>query len=97
MQFQVEKTLSAFPEVAFVFSKTGTAEMASDPMPPNASDTFVMLKSRDQWPDPTAPKSALVQRMEEALEKVPGNAYEFTQPVQCALTSSLPGCAAMWR
>jgi cobalt-zinc-cadmium resistance protein CzcA len=82
MQFQVEKTLSAFPEVAFVFSKTGTAEMAADPMPPNASDTFVMLKSPDQWPDPTAPKSALVKRMEEALEKLPGNAYEFTQPVQ---------------
>jgi len=73
MQFQVEKTLSAFPEVAFVFSKTGTAEMASDPMPPNASDTFVILKSRHQWPNPTEPKPALVQRMEEALAALPGN------------------------
>ncbi len=52
MQSQVEKTLSAFPEVAFVFSKTGTAEMASDPMPPNVSDTFIILKPRDQWPNP---------------------------------------------
>jgi cobalt-zinc-cadmium resistance protein CzcA len=91
MQFQVEKTLSAFPEVAFVFSKTGTAEMASDPMPPNASDTFVILKSRDQWPDPTEPKSALVQRMEEALEKLPGNAYEFTQPVQLRFNELIAG------
>jgi cobalt-zinc-cadmium resistance protein CzcA len=91
MQFQVEKTFSAFPEVAFVFSKTGTAEMASDPMPPNASDTFVILKSRDQWLDPTEPKSALGQRMEEALEKLPGNAYEFTQPVQLRFNELIAG------
>jgi len=91
MQFQVEKILSAFPEVAFVFSKTGTAEMASDPMPPNASDTFVMLKSRDQWPDPTESKSALVQRMEEVLEQLPGNAYEFTQPVQLRFNELIAG------
>ena len=91
MQFQVEKTLSAFPEVAFVFSKTGTAEMASDPMPPNASDTFVILKPHDQWPDPSEPKSALVQRMEEALEALPGNAYEFTQPVQLRFNELIAG------
>ena len=80
MQSQVEKTLSAFPEVALVFSKTGTAEMASDPMPPNFSDTFIILKPRDQWPHPHEPKSALIQRMEEALEQLPGNNYEFTNP-----------------
>ncbi|HEY5869367.1 MAG TPA: CusA/CzcA family heavy metal efflux RND transporter, partial [Candidatus Tectomicrobia bacterium] len=70
MQSQVEKTLSAFPEVAFVFAKTGTAEMASDPMPPNVSDTFIILKPRQEWSNPAEPKSALVQRMEEALEEV---------------------------
>ena len=68
MQFQVEKTLEGFPEVALVFAKTGTAEMASDPMPPNVSDTFVMLKPRHEWPNPEEPKTALVERMEEALD-----------------------------
>jgi cobalt-zinc-cadmium resistance protein CzcA len=91
MQFQVEKTLSAFPEVALVFSKTGTAEMASDPMPPNASDTFVILKARDQWPNPTEPKPALVQRMEVALEALPGNSYVFTQPVQLRFNELIAG------
>ena len=52
MQLAVEKTVSRFPQVAFVFSKTGTAEIASDPMPPNATDTFVILKPREEWPDP---------------------------------------------
>ncbi|MGE3539168.1 MAG: efflux RND transporter permease subunit [Candidatus Tectimicrobiota bacterium] len=91
MQALVEKTLSAFPEVAFVFSKTGTADMASDPMPPNVSDTFVMLKPRDQWPDPHELKSALVQRMEEALEEIPGHNYEFTQPIQMRFNELISG------
>jgi cobalt-zinc-cadmium resistance protein CzcA len=91
MQLQVEKALSAFPEVAFVFSKTGTAEVASDPMPPNFSDTFIILKPRDQWPDPTEPKSTLVQRMEEALEQLPGNVYEFTQPIQLRFNELISG------
>jgi cobalt-zinc-cadmium resistance protein CzcA len=91
MQSQVEKTLSAFPEVAFVFAKTGTAEMASDPMPPNVSDTFIILKPRDQWPDPHEPKSALIQRMEEALEEVPGHNYEFTQPIQMRFNELISG------
>ena len=91
MQSQVEKTLSAFPEVAFVFSKTGTAEMASDPMPPNVSDTFIILKPRQQWPNPDEPKSALIQRMEEALEEVPGHNYEFTQPIQMRFNELISG------
>ncbi len=57
MQLKVEKAVLAFPEVATVFSKTGTAEVASDPMPPNSSDTFVILKPRGQWPDPALPKA----------------------------------------
>jgi cobalt-zinc-cadmium resistance protein CzcA len=91
MQLQVEKTVSAFPEVAFVFSKTGTAEMAADPMPPNVSDTFIILKPRDQWPSPDEPKSALVRRMEEALEEVPGHNYEFTQPIQMRFNELISG------
>jgi cobalt-zinc-cadmium resistance protein CzcA len=91
MQLQVEKTLSAFPEVAFVFSKTGTAEMASDPMPPNVSDTFIILKPRDQWPTPHEPKSTLIQRLEAALEEVPGHTYEFTQPIQMRFNELISG------
>jgi cobalt-zinc-cadmium resistance protein CzcA len=91
MQLQIEKTVSAFPEVALVFSKTGTAEMASDPMPPNVSDTFIILKPRDQWPNPHEQKSTLVQRLAEALEEVPGHTYEFTQPIQMRFNELISG------
>ena len=91
MQFQVEKTLRTFPEVAFVFSRTGTAEMASDPMPINISDTFVILKPRTEWPDPQEPKSALISRMEAVLRTLPGNNYEFTQPIQMRFNELIAG------
>ena len=52
MQIEIEKTVSALPEVAFVFSKTGTAEIATDPMPPNAADTFIIFRPEEQWPNP---------------------------------------------
>jgi cobalt-zinc-cadmium resistance protein CzcA len=91
MQFQVEKTLRTFPEVAFVFSRTGTAEMASDPMPINISDTFVILKPRGEWPNPDEPKSALIGRMEDVLKTLPGNNYEFTQPIQMRFNELLAG------
>ena len=82
MQLAVEKTISRFPQVAFVFSKTGTAEMASDPMPPNASDTFIILKPREAWPDPSLTKEALIEEIAKAVNLLPGNVYEFTQPIQ---------------
>ena len=91
MQFKVEAALKAFPEVELVFSKTGTAEMASDPMPPNVSDTFVMLNPRGAWPNPEEPKNALVERMEEALTQLPGNNYEFTQPIQMRFNELIAG------
>jgi cobalt-zinc-cadmium resistance protein CzcA len=91
MQLQVERTLSTFPEVAVVFSKTGTAEMATDPVPPNSSDAFVVLKPRVQWPEPDTPKRALLRRMEAFLERLPGNSYEFTQPIQMRFNELLAG------
>ena len=91
MQFEVEKAVSQFKEVAFVFGKTGSAEMASDPMPPNATDTFVILKDAEQWPDPKLPKSELIKRIEEAVRKVPGNNYEFTQPIQMRFNELIAG------
>lgn len=91
MQARVEKKISGIPEVAFIFSKTGTAEVASDPMPPGASDTFIILKPRAEWPDPSLAKEALVRRIEAAVSTLPGNALEFTQPIQMRFNELLAG------
>ncbi|QPF82333.1 CusA/CzcA family heavy metal efflux RND transporter [Bradyrhizobium genosp. L] len=91
MQLSVEKTVSRFPQVSFVFSKTGTAEVASDPMPPNASDTFIILKPRDAWPDPSLSKEQLIEDISEAVGRLPGNVYEFTQPIQMRFNELLAG------
>lgn len=91
MQLDVEKALKTFPEVGFVFSKTGTAELASDPMPPNVSDTFVMLNPRHEWPNPYLSKFDLIAKIEEKLQKVPGNNYEFTQPIEMRFNELIAG------
>ena len=91
MQFQVEKAVARVPEVRFVFSKTGTAELASDPMPPNVSDTFIIMKPRDEWPEPKLPKAELVEKIEAALAVLPGNAYEITQPIQMRFNELIAG------
>jgi cobalt-zinc-cadmium resistance protein CzcA len=91
MQLVVERTVSRFPQVAFVFSKTGTAEIASDPMPPNASDTFIILKPSEAWPDRSMTKEALIEQISKAVSQLPGNAYEFTQPIQMRFNELLAG------
>jgi heavy metal efflux system protein len=91
MQIEIEKTVSAMPQVAFVFSKTGTAEVATDPMPPNAADTFIIFKPREQWPDPDLTKEALLEQIEAAVRELPGNNYEFTQPIQMRFNELLAG------
>ncbi|MFN7114661.1 MAG: efflux RND transporter permease subunit [Alphaproteobacteria bacterium] len=91
MQLQVEKAISALPEVAFVYSKTGTAEMAADPMPPNVSDTFVILKSKDEWPDKSMTKAKFIEKLSAAVEQVPGNNYEYTQPIQMRFNELIAG------
>jgi len=91
MQYAVEKGVLKFPEVKEVFSKIGTPEVATDPMPPNVADTFIMLKPRKEWPDPKKPKAQLVEEMEEALTKIPGNNYEFTQPIQMRFNELISG------
>lgn len=91
MQLKVEKTISQFPQVAFVYSKSGTAEVASDPMPPNSSDAFIMLKPREEWPEPELPKEELQRRIEEAVSALPGNNYEFSQPIQMRFNELLAG------
>ena len=128
MQYDVERTVSAFPEVAFTYSKTGTAELASDPMPPNVSDTFIILKPREEWRseeeldlriselEAASPhedsheeeghshgeeaeskvavqghKGKLIRLLELTLQSVPGNNYEFTQPIQMRFNELISG------
>lgn len=91
MQSAIERTVSTFPEVAFIYSKTGSPELATDPMPPNISDTFIILKPREQWPEPNLPKADLIKRVEAAVTKHPGNVYEFTQPIQMRFNELLSG------
>ena len=91
MQLEVERAVAAFPEVAFVFSKVGTAEMATDAMGPNSADTFIILKPRAEWPDPGETKAELVKRIESKLNNLPGNLYEFTQPIQMRFNELIAG------
>jgi cobalt-zinc-cadmium resistance protein CzcA len=91
MQAQIERGLQGMPEIRTVFSRTGTAEVASDPMPPNATDTFIMLKDRKEWPNPSEAKAAVVERIEARLAQVPGHAYEVTQPIQMRFNELIAG------
>jgi len=91
MQQQLEATLKTAPEVERAYAKIGTAEIATDPMPPNVADTFVMLKDRQHWPDPGKPKTAVVKDLERLAASVPGNNYEFTQPIQMRFNELISG------
>ncbi len=91
MQTELERTIKQFPEVDRIFAKLGTAEIATDPMPPNVADNFVMLKPQSEWPDPKRSKADLVDAMQQAVAKVPGNNYEFTQPIQMRFNELLSG------
>ncbi|EQA99398.1 cation transporter [Sphingobium quisquiliarum P25] len=91
MQSRIERAIARLPEVRFVFSKTGTAELASDPMPPNISDTFIIMKPRGQWPDRNLPKAALVAKVERVLESLPGGAFEISQPIQMRFNELIAG------
>ncbi|MFI8742166.1 efflux RND transporter permease subunit [Pseudomonas sp. NPDC077405] len=94
MQAQLEETLKSFPEVDKVVAKIGTPEVATDPMPPSVADNFVILKPRDQWPDPDKTKDELVAEMEEAVTQLPGNKYEFTQPIEMRFNELISGVRA---
>lgn len=91
MQLMIERTIRKFPQVAVVFSKTGTAEAAMDPMPPNTTDTFIMLKPREEWPDPELTKDELQRQIAEAVGALAGNVYEFSQPIQWRFNELIAG------
>ena len=91
MQFANENLISKFPQVAFVFSRSGTPDLAADPMPPSATDTYIMLKPRDEWPDPGLAKDDLIREISEKASRLPGNKFEFSQPIQMRFNELIAG------
>jgi len=91
MQNTLEKKLKELPEVSHIYAKIGTPDIATDPMPPSVADVFVMIKERDEWPDPRKPKASLVRELEQVAHNVPGNKYEFTQPIQMRFNELISG------
>jgi cobalt-zinc-cadmium resistance protein CzcA len=92
MQKQIEVTLKRkFPEIERVFARIGTAEIASDPMPPNISDGYIMLKPESQWPKPRKSRDALLAEIQQTVERLPGNSYEFSQPIQLRFNELISG------
>ena len=91
MQYALEKEIKKIPEVQTIFAKVGTAEIATDPVPPNVADNFIMLKPRNEWPNPDKEKSAVVAEIERVSKGVYGNNYEFTQPIQMRFNELISG------
>ncbi|MBL4789486.1 MAG: CusA/CzcA family heavy metal efflux RND transporter [Kordiimonadaceae bacterium] len=94
MQLLLEERLRGFPEVDKIVSKIGTADVATDPMPPNVADTFIFIKERSEWPDPTKPKNQLVEEIKAVMLTYPGNKYEFTQPIEMRFNELISGVRA---
>ena len=91
LQEQLEAKIRDMPEVERVFAKIGSGEVATDPMPPSVADNFIIMKPRDQWPDPGKPKSAVVADLEALVTPIPGNRYEFLQPIQMRFNELIAG------
>ena len=91
MQMALERVIKAQPEVETMFSRTGTAEAAVDPMPPNISDSVIVLKDRKDWPDPSLEKEALIERVEKVAGQQIGNNFEFSQPIELRFNELISG------
>lgn len=91
MQQALEKRVIAFPEVKEFFARIGTAEVASDPMPPSISDGYVMLKPQKDWPNPAKSKDELIEEITKAVAEIPGNNYEISQPIQLRFNELISG------
>ncbi len=94
MQRMLEKRLAKIPEVRESFARTGTSEVATDPMPPSISDGYVMLKPRKAWPDPGKPKAEVVREIQRAALEIPGSNYEISQPIQLRFNELIAGVKA---
>jgi len=92
MQQHLESTLlREFPEIERMFARIGTAEVATDPMPPNAADSYIMLRPDKEWPRPRKTHAELVAAITEAAQRIPGNNYEFSQPIQLRFNELISG------
>ena len=94
MQIQLEERLRSVPEIKESFARIGTAEIATDAMPPNIADAYIMLKPREEWPDPKKSKARLVEEIQAAMEEVPGSNYELSQPIQLRFNELIAGVRA---
>tara|TARA_R110000744_G_scaffold125730_6_gene231579 strand:- start:65043 stop:68198 length:3156 start_codon:yes stop_codon:yes gene_type:complete len=94
MQSLLERRIREFPQVERIVSKIGTADVATDPMPPSVADTFILLRPREEWPDPRLPREELVNQLSAAVHELPGNRYEFTQPIEMRFNELLSGVRA---
>ena len=94
LQQGLEAEIKKLPEVKTVFAKIGTAEVATDAVPPSVADNFIILKSRENWPDPDKSKSQIVADLEALVTPIPGNRYEFLQPIQMRFNELLAGVRA---
>lgn len=91
MQMQLEADIATLPEVERVFSKIGTPEVATDPMPPNVADTFIIMKNQQDWPNPTKTRAEFDEELRQLVEQIPGNKYEFTQPIEMRFNELIAG------
>jgi len=91
LQMALERRIKQIAEVKDFFARTGTAEIATDAMPPSVSDGYVMLKPRDEWPDRARPKAELVEEIEKAANEIPGSLYEVSQPIQLRFNELISG------
>jgi heavy metal efflux system protein len=91
MQLDIENAISRLPQVAFVFSRSGTPDLAADPMPPNAADTYIIVKPREEWPDPDISKNDLIHQIDVQASKLLGNKADFSQPIQMRFNELIAG------
>jgi len=94
LQESLEEKIKELPEVKRVFTKIGTAEVATDAVPPSVADNFIILKPRDEWPNPKKSKNDLIAELSALVEQIPGNRYEFLQPIQMRFNELLSGVRA---
>ncbi|MBA6297797.1 efflux RND transporter permease subunit [Colwellia sp. MB02u-9] len=94
LQKVLEEKINQMPEVERVFAKIGTADVATDAVPPSVADNFIILKPRSEWPNPNKPKAQFVEELAAVVEPIPGNRYEFLQPIQMRFNELLSGVRA---
>ncbi len=94
MQLQIENALKSLPEAALVFSKNGNADLGTDPMPPNASDTYFIPKPEKEWPAEVKSKADILRRIEAKMQPLIGNRTEIQQPIQMRFNELIAGVRA---